>query len=267
MTHSELELQLDAYLDGELATRDAREFEAHLKECGECARLHDARVALGAAIRAEVPSLRAPEVLRTRVRAALSSATGTSGSRRPMPPLGWRSLALAASLALVAIGSWRVASDRAVGEALSEQVLTSHIRSLMPGHLTDVVSSDQHTVKPWFNGKLDFSPAVYDFAGRGYPLIGGRLDYIGGRPVAALVYGRRQHLINVFVWPATRGPAGGADTSVRQGYHLLHWTTPENTYWVVSDLGLAELHEFAQLLRQGDSTVSGPTALPGGKRP
>jgi anti-sigma factor RsiW len=267
MTHSELELQLDAYLDGELVTRDARELEAHLKECRECARLHDARVALGAAIRAEVPSLRAPDVLRTRVRAALSSAAGTSGSRRPMPPLGWRSLALAASLALVAIGSWRVASDRAVGESLSEQVLTSHIRSLMPGHLTDVVSSDQHTVKPWFNGKLDFSPAVYDFAGRGYPLIGGRLDYIGGRPVAALVYGRRQHLINVFVWPATRGPADGGDTSMRQGYHLLHWTTPEYTYWVVSDLGLAELTEFAQLLRQGDSTASGPTPLPGGKRP
>jgi anti-sigma factor RsiW len=263
MTHSELELQLDAYLDGELASRDAREFAAHLKECRDCARLHDSRVALGAAIRAEVPPLRAPDVLRTRVRAALSSAAGTTASRRPMPPLGWRWLALAASLALVAVGSWRVASDRAVGEAVSEQVLTSHVRSLMPGHLTDVVSSDQHTVKPWFNGKLDFSPAVYDFAGRGYPLLGGRLDYIGGRPVAALVYGRRQHLINVFLWPAHRGPAGGAGETVRQGYHLLHWTTPQYTYWVASDLGLAELGEFARLLRGADSTATGPAAARG----
>ena len=252
MTHSELELQLDAYLDGELASRDARELADHLKECRECARLHDARVALGAAIRAEVPALRAPDVLRTRVRTALTSAAGTSASPRPKSPLGWRSLALAASLALVALGSWRLASNRAVGEALSDQVLTSHVRSLMPGHLTDVASSDQPTVKRWFNGKLDFSPDVYDFAGRGYPLIGGRLDYVGGRPVAALVYGRRGHVINVFLWPATRGPAGSAKVTVRQGFHLLHWTTPEYTCWVVSDVGAAELGEFARLMQTAD---------------
>jgi len=255
MTHSELELQLDAYLDGELASRDAREFETHLRECRDCARLHDARVALGAAIRAEVPALRAPDVLRARVRSALSSAAGPSVTRRPLPQ-GGRWLALAASVALVAVGSWRLGSNRAAGEALSEQVLTSHVRSLMPGHLTDVVSSDQHTVKPWFNGKLDFSPAVYDFAGRGYPLIGGRLDYIGGRPVAALVYGRRQHLINVFLWPATQGPVREPGETMRHGYHLLHWTTPEYIYWVVSDLGMAELREFAQLVREADSTAS-----------
>jgi len=263
MTHSELELQLDAYLDGELASRDAREFEAHLKECRDCARLHDTRVALGAAIRAEVPALRAPNELRARVRAALRSAAGSPVASRQTPALGWRSMALAASLALVAVGSWQLASNRAAGEALSEQVLTSHVRSLMPGHLTDVISSDQHTVKPWFNGKLDFSPAVYDFAGRGYPLIGGRLDYLGGRPVAALVYGRRQHLINVFLWPATQGPGGDPGESMRQGYHLLHWTTPEYTYWVASDLGMVELREFAQLVRDADSTASGPTATRG----
>jgi len=132
----------------------------------------------------------------------------------------------------------------------------------MPGHLTDVVSSDQHTVKPWFNGKLDFSPPVYAFAGRGFPLIGGRLDYVGGRPVAALVYGRRQHLINVFLWPATGGSVGGPPSvAMRQGYHLLQWTTPDYAYWVVSDLGITELRDFAQLVQQADSAATGPSAL------
>lgn len=256
MTHSELELQMDAYVDGELAPRDARELEAHLKECRNCTRLHDARVALGAAIRAELPALRAPDGLRTQLRAALASAAGIPLPRRTMRQHGRRWLALAASLALVALGSWQVASNRAAGVALSDQVLTSHVRSLMPGHLTDVVSSDQHTVKPWFNGKLDFSPSVYDFAGRGYPLIGGRLDYVAGRPVAALVYGRRQHVINVFLWPVTQpGPADERAADTRQGYHLLHWTTPDYVYWVVSDLGTAELGEFAGLLRQADSAA------------
>jgi anti-sigma factor RsiW len=258
MSHTDLELQIDAYVDGELAPRDARELEAHLKECGACARLHDNRLALGAAIRAEIPALRAPDTLRTQLRSALRSAAGSTRTRPVLPPLGWRTLALAASLALVAVGSWQVASDRAAKAEMGEQVLTSHVRSLMPGHLIDVVSSDQHTVKPWFNGKLDFSPSVYDFAGKGYPLMGGRLDYLGSRPVAALVYGRRQHLINVFLWPATNGDTKGADVSTRQGYNLLHWTTPQYTYWAASDLGLPELREFVQLLRQADSTTSAP---------
>jgi len=263
VTHREIELQLDAYVDGELASEDARELETHLKECRECARRHEARVALSAAIRQHVPAFRAPDALRRRVRTAVRDAAGAPPSRRVLPPVAARWLALAASLALVAVGSWRLGTSRAGEDALAGQVLASHVRSLMPGHLTDVISSDQHTVKPWFNGKLDFSPQVYDFAGRGFPLIGGRLDYVGGRAVAALVYGRRQHLINVLLWPATRGSVSGPGVATRQGYHLLHWTTPDYVYWVVSDLGLAELHDFAQLLQQADAAASGPgTARP-----
>src|SRR5438128_6127175 len=138
MTHRELELMLDAYVDGELAPGDARELEAHLTECGDCARLHEARLALSAAIRQQVPAFRAPDPLRTRVRAALRSAAGAPNTRRRLPPLVWRSLALAASLAVVAVGSWRFALDRAHGQALTDQVLASHVRSLMPGHLADV---------------------------------------------------------------------------------------------------------------------------------
>ena len=256
MTHPSFEAQLDAYLDDELAPTEARELEAHLAQCPDCVRFRDERLALRAAIEARAPAFQAPDALRERVRTALRGASQARVPGRFGAPVIWRSLALAASLAVVALGSWRLGLRRAAGEALADAVLTSHIRSLMPGHLTDVLSSDQHTVKPWFNGRLDFSPPVYDFSGRGYPLLGGRLDYVNGRAVAALVYGRRQHLINVFLWPAVRGPAGGPSMRTRQGYHELHWTTADYAYWVVSDLGLAELQDFAQLMRQADSAAT-----------
>ena len=204
---------------------------------------------LSVAIRQELPPLQAPDDLRRRVRAAVREA-GAGTGRRFGPPRAARWLALAASLAAVTAGGWWLGLRSAGETALADQVLASHVRSLMPGHLTDVLSADQHTVKPWFNGKLDSSPPVSDFAGQGYPLIGGRLDYVGGRPVAALVYGRRQHIINVMLWPATSRTDGSA-VRTRQGYHLLHWTTADYTYWVVSDLGLAELQDFARLLRAG----------------
>jgi anti-sigma factor RsiW len=247
------EAQLDLYLDGELAAVDARELEAHVAQCAECARFRDGRLALRAAIKADVPAFQAPDTLRQRVRASLRTAARGQTQRRFGLVSWWRPLAMAASLAIVAIGSWNLAIQRAAGLALADDLLASHIRSLMPGHLTDVLSSDQHTVKPWFNGRLDYSPPVYDFTGRGYPLLGGRLDYVDERTVAVLAYGRRQHLINVYLWPATRGPSVAPKTRDRQGYHELHWTTADYTYWVVSDLGLAELHDFAQLVQQADS--------------
>ena len=252
MSHPSFEVQVDAYLDGELATVDARALEAHLAQCPDCTRFRDGRLVLRAGIVAGAPKFQAPAALRERIRAAARARSGAP--RRFTVQHLWRPLALAASLAAVALGSWTLALQRAAGAALADDVLTSHVRSLMPGHLTDVLSSDQHTVKPWFNGRLDFSPPVYDFAGHSYPLLGGRLDYVDGRAVAVLVYGRRQHVINVFQWPA-RGSAGGPSMRTRQGYHELHWTTPDYTYWVVSDLGLAELQEFAQLLRQADSAT------------
>jgi anti-sigma factor RsiW len=260
VSHPGFEAQLDAYLDGELAALDARELEAHLGECAECARFRDDRLALRAAIAARAPSLKAPAALQDRVRAALRTAARPPAPARLKPGPAWLPMALAASLAVVALGSWTVALRHAAGETIADEVLASHVRSLMPGHLTDVLSSDQHTVKPWFNGRLDFSPPVHDFAGQGYPLLGGRLDYVNGRPVAGLTYGRRQHLINVFVWPATGGANGGPRPRDRQGYHLLHWTSADYDYWVVSDLDPAELHDFSQLLRQADSatTVTAP---------
>jgi anti-sigma factor (TIGR02949 family) len=260
MTHQDMRLQVDAYLDGELAPQDARELELHLKQCSQCSSLRDARVALSTSIRRELPGFTAPEELRTQLRTALRSSARPSAAVRSIASPVWRWGALAAGVMLVALGGWELGSRRAADSALTEQVLASHVRSLMPGHLTDVVSSDQHTVKPWFNGKLDFSPPVSDYAGRGYPLIGGRLDYLGGRSVAVLVYQRRQHLINVYLWPSTAGSGGERAPVTRQGYHMLHWNTGSYVYWLVSDLGLTELTQFAGLLREGDPT--GPQYLP-----
>ena len=252
MTHPSFEAQLDAYLDGELAATDARELEAHVAQCAECARFRDGRLALRAAIAAQVPAFQTSDVLRQRVRAALRTSARPSRFTfqtwwRPRP------LALAAAFVVVALGSWSLAWQRAAGAALADDVLSSHIRSLMPGHLTDVVSSDQHTVKPWFNGKLDYSPPVHDFAAQGFPLVGGRLDYLDGRTVAVLTYGRRQHFINVFLWPRARGPSGTPNGRDRQGYHLRHWTTSDYAYWVVSDLGTADLGDFVRLVQRADS--------------
>ncbi len=249
-SHPSFEAQLDAYLDGELAATDARELEAHLAQCADCTRFRDGRVALRAAIAAEVPVFQTSDVLRQRVRTALRTSARKS---RFNLQAWWRPLALAASFVIVALGGWNLALQRAAGAALADDVLSSHIRSLMPGHLTDVVSSDQHTVKPWFNGKLDYSPPVHDFAVQGFPLVGGRLDYLDGRTVAVLTYGRRQHFINVFLWPRARGPSGAPNVRDRQGYHLRHWTTPDYAYWVVSDLGSAELGDFVLLVQRADS--------------
>jgi anti-sigma factor RsiW len=255
VSHPDVESQIDAQLDGELAAVEEAALEAHVAGCADCARFRDARLALRTAIAQQVPSFQAPAGLEERVRAALRGSSGSHRAYVPAARLGWRILAVAASLAIVAVGSWRIGANHAAERMLADEVVASHVRSLMPGHLTDVLSSDQHTVKPWFNGKLDFSPPVYDFAGRGYPLLGGRLDYVSGRAVAALAYGRRQHLINVFVWPA-RESEGGSPGFESRGYHLLHWTTPLYAYWVVSDLGLPELRDFARLLQLGDSTAT-----------
>jgi anti-sigma factor RsiW len=155
--------------------------------------------------------------------------------------------------ALSASGSLAVARRSAPAPAMADQVVSSHIRSLMPGHLTDVESNDTHNVKPWFNGRLDLSPSVPRLDPLGFPLVGGRLDYVGGRPVAAVVYMRRQHIINVFSWPAEDRPAHAPTVSTENGYHLVHWNDGGTEFWAASDLSVPELQQFVALFHQSSS--------------
>ena len=209
---------------------------------------------LSALIKDKAPRHVAPDSLRQKIRQQIGTA-GTESRWRIRLPVFVASMLGSAALAVVLT---LIAVLPRTSDPLLEDLVAGHVRSLQADHLVDVAATDQHTVKPWFNGKLDFSPPVHDFSGRGFPLIGGRLDYVGGRPVAALVYGRRQHLINVFLWPAVGAAPGGPAAVTHQGYRLLHWTTSDYTCWVVSDLAPPELDDFGALLRWSDSIAAPP---------
>jgi anti-sigma factor RsiW len=234
---------LDAYLDRELEPADSASVRDHLDTCAACRQQLARREALGRLVR-QAPYYPAPPGLRARL----------AQSRRPAP---WKSrwLAVAAAVVMIASLAGSVLVMKWSGPALNpvdsvaEAVVDSHVRALMGQHLFDVRSTDQHTVKPWFLGKLDFSPPVDDLARLGFPLTGGRLDYVKGRPAAALVYARREHTINMFVWPEDPGPARGAEDRSIRGFHVRHWTRAGMSFWAVSDLNEVELDQFAHALQ------------------
>lgn len=241
---AEASLLIQAELDGELDASAAAHLAGHLAGCPACAaEAHEMR-ALSLRIRAELPRETAPERLRQAVLRDLGTSVAQAGrlpaaaSRRTMRARwvgGGFATALAAAIAaFMIVPTMRDAS-------LAEAVVAAHIRGMQPGHLTDVVSTDRHTVKPWFDGKIDFAPPVYDLAREGYPLIGGRLDYLGGRPVAALSYGKAKHIIDLYVWPARSGLSGHG---TRDGYNWRRWTADGMNLWAVSDVEPADLESF-----------------------
>jgi mycothiol system anti-sigma-R factor len=257
---------MDGYLDGELDPMTSQRIEEHLRKCRKCEQAYEADTALAHAISRGAPYYKAPAELRQRIQSSLRDAIGVSASRSAarenhalltspraegrlsLPGIPWNWLALAAAIVLAAIIAssvlprLRPTSD----QFLATQLIASHVRSLMADHLTDVGSSDQHTVKPWLDTKLDFAPPVVDLSNEGFPLIGGRLDYLDNRPVAALVYGRRKHFINLFVWPAASNESKAPKTITREGYQLLHWADPDFNYWAVSDVNVNDLQTFKQ---------------------
>lgn len=265
MTCPNDDILMQGYLEGELDLASTLEFEAHLRECGACARAYHNHQTLRAGLRGGELYFLPGNDLSERIRSSLrrsekverKQAVSIRELPRPVPSWNWWAAAgLAACLALVSVLALRFIpgmSGPSRENLLAQEVLASHVRSLMLNHLTDVLSSDQHTVKPWFNGKLDFSPPVQDLSGDGFPLVGGRLDYLEHRPVAALVYQRRKHVINVFIWPADKD--SGEHAVTEQGYNLVHWTRSGMTYWVASDLNTAELEDLARLMKGQNNHV------------
>ena len=247
MNCAEARLLLHAHADGELDAANSLELERHLKTCVACSAENASLQSLRTALRSADLSHRAPASLQADVRQFVRDLEPES----PRPAIHlqwlWKWLALGMAATALAVVSLRPAgiSER---EAQLNEVVASHVRSLQADHLMDVASSDRHTVKPWFDGKLDFAPDVQDFAGQNFPLIGGRLDYLDGRAVAGLVYRRNKHLINVLVWPATRTMKH--ETEARRGFCIISFTAKGMHFCLISDLNPTELEELAGLLER-----------------
>jgi anti-sigma factor RsiW len=246
---------IDGYADGELDLRTSLDVEQHLKQCPSCAREHESRVVLRAALKDKLPYYEASATLRKRVHSSTRAAI--RAETRSQPRSGFVStarrwpVAVAAALLLAILGRGLIPGPSSNGEVLGREVVASHVRSLMANHLTDVLSSNQHTVKPWFDGKLDFAPVVLDLSTQGFPLFGGRLDYIDGHPVAALVYHYRLHVINLFTWPNGHAPPTEIHMATYEGYNSVYWSQSGMDYWAVSDVAPPQLEKFAQLVRAG----------------
>jgi mycothiol system anti-sigma-R factor len=249
---------MHGHLDRELDPVTATAIEQHLQSCAACRQAYDQQSSLKAAIKRHAAYYTAPGDLADRIRAKADKITGNRPKTTGWPR--WQWLNLVTAVAVTAAVTWIAAlqlRNPSNDEIIAEQVVAGHARSVLTGHLADVASSDQHTVKPWLSSKLDFSPPVTDLTSAGFPLVGGRLEYLDKRPVAALVYGHRQHLINLFVWPDPKARnATPMRTLSKHGYHLLHWTDAGMTFWAISDLNPAEITTFAETYASARSAPS-----------
>jgi anti-sigma factor (TIGR02949 family) len=251
MNCAECEILLHALLDGELDAGHARDIEAHVAQCSACAeKLRAFRAMRGAMATANLKEA-APASLRSRIEAALPSPTPHAAAAlkfaRPSRRMFFGGFAAGAALSAAAAASLFltvIGNDQE--QTIADEVVSAHIRSLQAGHLMDVETSDQHTVKPWFDGKVDVAPPVVDLTAEGFTLLGGRLDYIDGEPVASVVYRRRKHIINLFVARRLGRKHAFVAASTVQGYNVRHWSDQGLDYWAVSDLDGGELGEFVQ---------------------
>ncbi|MBV8377005.1 MAG: anti-sigma factor [Verrucomicrobia bacterium] len=247
---------IDAYIDNELDVSATILVEQHLRECGKCRQLLEARKMVVTLLSDPQVRFELPDSLPGKVRSVLPSARPRlrqrSGSRFVVPRF-FVPFALAAAIAVIlglVLMNQRGIFNRSNSDLLAQEAISSHVRSLLAAHLLDVPSTDQHTVKPWFDGKLKFSPPVQDFANEGFRLIGGRLDFLNGLDVAALVYQRRKHVINLFIWPSESLQNTAAKTFTKDGYNVVYWNRDGFEFWAVSDVNGVELNTFADLEMQ-----------------
>jgi len=238
--------QLSAYLDDELDASSAANYAQHLLSCATCNRAYEELTQLRATLNSNLPRYSAPSHLRHRILADLD-ALKPRAKKRQASPWFWMNVGLSGVCSIVFAASMALyLAMPTQAELINQEIVASHYRSLLASHLADVASSDHHTVKPWFTGKLDYAPVVIDFAVDGFPLLGGRLDYINKRTVAALAYRHNKHLINVFMWPDSSGTS--SSISSIQGFNVLQWNDAGMTYRAVSDMNAQELENLRQLI-------------------
>jgi anti-sigma factor RsiW len=249
MTCDEADILLHALIDGELDAGHAREVENHIATCARCATALKTYRDMKAAIATADVRFTAPAQLRQRIEAAIPQSRGTS--RRSL--LAGFAMGSAVS-AMAATGIVAIVLRNDDEQRISSEVVSAHLRSLQAGHLTDVLSTDQHTVKPWFNGRIDVSPPVIDLTALGFTLIGGRLDYIDGRAIGAVVYKRRAHVINLFVAQTPDATHSAARTEDVQGFNIRRWRDHGLNFWAVSDLNADELAEFSDKFEKAMQT-------------
>ena len=232
----------DLHLDGELTPKELVEVEDHIESCVLCQQLYDDLNDFQRRVRKAIAGYEPPAHLRRNIEIAVAQQ-----ARPAMQPWNWA--AVAVSLLLFASLVWNISlySRHSASDVVAQQVLSNHLRSIMGAHLLDVESSDQFKVRSWFIGKVDFLPEVKDFTSQGFRLLGGRIEYIDGRPVTALVYERQQHVMNLFLWPSESHSQGGTRAVKLSGYNLLSWTDEGITCWAASDLPRTDLDQFAKL--------------------
>ncbi len=252
MNHDEAEKLLSPYRDGELDLSTCLKLEGHLEGCAICQQRLAGEEAWVNLIQTETPRFAPSPFLKTRILAALKEEKSTASTLSWWRMFGPGALyATIGAFAVVVLAISVLSSSRGMPE-VDEEAVANHVRSLQVNHLMDVASTDQHTVKPWFAGKLDYSPQVVDLTSSGYPLIGGRLDVLDHREVAAIIYQRRKHYINLFIWPSGAEGLNGRLYTLN-GYHALGWSRSGMNYLAVSELGEKEMREFVKMIQ--DQTV------------